>query len=154
MTAPENFARVDGALFRGGRPTPEQAQWLVSSAGVKSVINLELFEEDRAAFAPFPQLQYRHLPDWEPVAAFDPAREDRHLKAFLAAVSDMPKPVYVHCRDGQNRTGLAVAAYRLVVMREPLDAVLADLQSYKGLWEGADTAYLRSLATRVAELAA
>ena len=151
---PDNFARVDADLWRGARPTPQQAQWLVEQ-GIKSVINLELGQEDKASFGMLlRQLEYRHLPDWEPIATFDPSREDQHIKDFLAAVKELPKPVYVHCRDGQNRTGLAVAAYRLVVKDELLASVLADMENYKGLWGVPDAAYVTSLSERIAEFVA
>lgn len=153
MPPPNNFAKVDDVLWRGARPTTEQAAWLVQ-AGVRSVIDLELFEEDRFSWATATfHVEYRHLPDWEPLATFDPAREDEHLKAFLATLRQLPKPCYTHCKNGQNRTGLAVAAYRLIEKRDPLDAVLSDMESYKGLWAVPDAAYVRSLASRVAEFA-
>ena len=152
--APENFAKIDDVLWRGARPRPEQALWLVAQ-GIKSVINLELGQEDIASFKPFlAKLDYHHLPDWEPIVAFDPSREDQHLKDFLATLRALPHPTYVHCRDGQNRTGLASAAYELIDKGAPVDAVIAEMETYKGLWEAPDAAYLRSLAARIGEFRA
>ncbi|HLX18483.1 MAG TPA: tyrosine-protein phosphatase [Bradyrhizobium sp.] len=146
---PANFATVDAVLWRGARPDAAQAGWLFAN-GVRGVINLELFEEDRAAWDGL-AVDYRHLPDWEPLALGPSGIEDRHIKAVLAAIREMPKPIYIHCRDGQNRTGIAVATYCLVEKGEPLDAVLADMKSYRGAWAAGDASYLRSLAGRVAE---
>lgn len=148
---PANFAHVDDNLWRGARPTPAQAQYLLS-AGVASVINLELFEEDKAAWGDS-IIPYVHLADWEPLAMV-PAWEDRHVRSVLAAIRDLPKPVFLHCRDGQNRTGIAVGAYRLVERGDPLDFVLAEMVKYRGLWSRADAAYLTSLAARAADFRA
>lgn len=145
-----NFAKVDDTLWRGARPDSAGAAWLVAQ-GVKSVIDLELSDEDTGNFAPWAgKVQLCHLPDWEPLALAAPI-EDRHIHAFLAAVKRLPKPIYVHCREGQNRTGVAVAAYRLIDKRDSLDAVTADLASYGGLWSIADLRYIRSVAERAAE---
>lgn len=148
LSPPANFAVVDYSLWRGARPTPDQAQWLVSQ-GIKSVVNLELFEEDKEAFGPLlDQLQYRHLEDWEPLPLFVPEIEDAHIHAFLEALPLLPKPVYVHCRDGQNRTGVAVAAYCLV-KGDRLCDVIAVMRSFGGFWRGADTHYIMDLAPRI-----
>jgi hypothetical protein len=144
-----NFGKVDDTVWRGARPDAGGAAWLVD-AGVRSVINLELSDEDRAAFAPSPGIVLCHLPDWEPLVLARVA-EDRHIREVLAAIERLPKPVYVHCREGENRTGLAVAAYRLVVRGDPLEDVLSDLRSFHGLWEDPDEAYVRSIAARLEE---
>ena len=148
----ENFARVDDALWRGARPDAAGAAWLVAQ-GVRTIINLELLHGDQDEFGPaLASLTYLWLPDWEPFAAVMPKIEDRHIKLFLAAIRlGTPRPIYAHCRDGQNRTGLAVAAYRLIEKNDPLDAVLEDMMSYHGLWEAPDVDYIRSLDARRGE---
>jgi len=147
MECPANFAVVDpGVLWRGARPDVPGMAWL-SAQGVKTIINLELLHGD----APPAGVTYITLPDFEPVAAVDPALEDTHIRRVLAAIATTPKPAYIHCRDGQNRTGVAVAAYRIIDKNDPVDAVVADMLSYKGLWAEADERYIRGLAARRAE---
>jgi Tyrosine phosphatase family len=150
----DNFAKVDDVLWRGARPTVAGVRWLIGN-GVKTVINLEMVHDDASAIAAaHATITYLRLRDWEPLAAGGPPLEDHHIRDVLAAIRRSPKLVFIHCRDGQNRTGLAVAAYRLIDKDEPVDAVLADMASFHGFWEKVDAAYIRSLDIRRAEFAA
>jgi hypothetical protein len=53
--------------------------------------------------------------------------------AFLKALDDAPRdgPVYVHCKDGMDRTGVAVAAYRILDCGWAADRALAELRSHQ-----------------------
>lgn len=139
----QHFARVDDVLWRGAKPDAAGYQWL-EAQGCKTIINLEFEESDDAA----PGIVEIHLPDWEPLPRFAPVIEDEHIHAFLAALRDAPKPVFVHCHSGQNRTGVAIAAYRLIDKGEDVDAVIADMKSFGGIWADSDVGYVQSLGAR------
>lgn len=142
---PPLFTRVDQSVWRGAHPDAGSAEWLTRE-GVRAVINLELEHRDSDLFGPTVALV--HLPDWEPVPVLSPGLEDWHVRQLLRAIAILAKPVYLHCRDGQNRTGVAVAAYRLIFRADPLDEVIRDFESFGALWAPADLAYLRGLADR------
>jgi protein tyrosine phosphatase (PTP) superfamily phosphohydrolase (DUF442 family) len=103
-----NFHQVSPTLYRGAEPT---AQGLLELAamGVKTVVNLEMFSAERDC-ANAAGLCYVSLP-------FDPFNpQDATVKAFLAAAMDPSRqPVFVHCLQGSDRTGMMVAVYRVVV---------------------------------------
>ena len=61
------------------------------------------------------EVGYFRIHDWEPLLILAPSIADDHVAHFLAIVSQQPKPVYVHCRYGENRTGVMVAAYRVII---------------------------------------
>lgn len=145
-----NFAKVDSRLWRGARPDAGDASWLQAN-GVITVINLELLHDDDACVKVFGPGCCVHLPDWEALPQLAPKYEDKHIVAFLAAVRGAKGLTYVHCRDGQNRTGIAVAAYRLVELGEDLDLVLKDMAFFKGLWYGIDAAYITGLAAHLGD---
>ena len=154
-----NFCEVaPNTLWRGAKPDEEGAAWLVAH-GVRTVVNLELLHDDLANFgaaknvdAGTPPLktdiQYFRLRDWEPLAIFVPALTDQHVAQFLAIMKQSPKPVYVHCRSGQNRTGVMVAAYRLLIENADLEKTIAEMKQYHGFWSFADSRYLRDLVKR------
>ena len=117
-------------------------------------MNLELLHDDRRAFgearptsAGRHEAGYFRVADWEPNAVIAPALLDDHVAHFLAVVDKQPKPVYVHCRSGQNRTGVMVAAYRVIVEGLSRDAAIAEMRRYQGIWFKADSAYIRSLSS-------
>jgi len=102
-----NFQQVDEHVYRGAQPS---AQGFVSlaSLGIKTVIDLrgknsEQFAVERAG------LHYVRLP-WSGYKAPD----DTQIAAVLALLNDSSDwPVFVHCKRGADRTGTAIACYRI-----------------------------------------
>ena len=149
-----NFCVVTpNVLWRGAKPAQDGAAWLIQH-GVRTIVNLELLHDDRRAFgearptsAGRYELAYFRISDWEANAVLAPALLDEHVAHFLAVVDKQAKPVYVHCRSGQNRTGVMVAAYRVIVEGLSRDAAIAEMRRYQGIWFKADSAYIRSLSS-------
>lgn len=137
-------------LWRGARPDTVGAAALVER-GVRTVVNLEWLNDDRKAFdearVPGDQrydVQYYRVPDWEPLVVLAPRKLDDHVAHFLALTRTQPKPIFVHCRSGQNRTGVMVAAYR-VFDGADIDDAIAEMERYGGAWFKYDAEYIRSL---------
>lgn len=137
-------------LWRGARPGPEAVAALVE-LGVKTVVSLELLLDDRHAFeAATPasgdarEIRYFQLRDWEPLVLLAPSQVDEHVARFLAITRTQPKPLYVHCRSGQNRTGIMVAAYKIFHGAD-IEATIAEMEQYGGFWSKPDADYLRTL---------
>ena len=149
-----NFCVVTpNVLWRGAKPAQDGATWLIQH-GVRTIVNLELLHDDSRVFGEVKpgsvgrrEAGYFRISDWEPNAVLAPALLDEHVAHFLAVVDKQPKPVYVHCRSGQNRTGVMVAAYRVIVEGLSRDAAIAEMRRYQGIWFKADSAYIRSLSS-------
>jgi protein tyrosine/serine phosphatase len=148
----KNFCVVSKEnLWRGGKPSERGAAWLIDN-GIKSVVNLELLYDDlpsllNAKVAPsgVAEIAYFKVRNWEPIAAVSPKLQDQHVARFLAIMASSPKPVYVHCRSGQNRTGVNVAAYRMLVEGMDTETAVAEMKTFKGHWSTVDAKYLRSI---------
>jgi protein tyrosine/serine phosphatase len=118
---------------------------------VKTVINLELLHDDKGTFtAARPNLNieytlnYYSLPDWEPLAVTSKKIIDRRVEDFIAITRIAPWPIFVHCRSGQNRTGMMIAALH-IFKGMPIEQAIDDMLSYGGLWSHQNIAYLRTL---------
>jgi len=140
-------------LWRGARPGPEAAAALVE-LGVKTVVSLELFQDDRDAFETAMissrdsrEIQYFQVRDWEPLVLLAPSKVDDHVAHFLAIARTQPKPIFVHCRSGQNRTGIMVAAYKVFDGADIEDTIL-EMEKYGGFWSKSDADYIRRLTLR------
>ncbi len=106
----ENFHRVNGHVFRGAQPT-RQGWVSLSKLGVKTVIDLrrpvehstkkEQLEVEAAG------MHYINFP----MNGFDTPNYDQIAKV-LASIGDQDT-VFIHCRQGRDRTGTVVAAYRM-----------------------------------------
>ena len=140
-----------GTLWRGSKPDSVGAAALLS-LGVKTVINLELLHDDTEAFqlarpssVLFDKLYYFRIHEWEPNVVVAPSVLDAHVAEFLAIVKTQPKPLYVHCRSGQNRTGVMVAAYRVLLEGWCTESAVVEMGRYKGIWFKQDAEYINSL---------
>lgn len=124
----DNFDRVSATLYRGAQPTEAGIQNLAAQH-VKTVINLR--DGDDAAEARQVRaagMTYVHLPlDAEKVTAGDAQR-------FLDLLAKADGPVFVHCLVGRDRTGLAVAAYRIRVEGWTLQAATKELNDHGHFW--------------------
>lgn len=124
----DNFDQVSPTVYRGAQPSQAGFHTL-ESYHVKTVINLRDSDDSREAqMARDAGMNYIHLPlDAEKVTAADA----RH---FLDLLATAPAPVFVHCMVGRDRTGLAVAAYRVMVQGWSKDAALRDLNAHGHFW--------------------
>jgi len=119
--------------------------------GVKTVVNLELLQDDRDQFlaaklspGQSASVDYFRILEWEPNVVTAPDLLDIHVAQFIAIVRTQAKPVYVHCRSGQNRTGVMVAAYR-VLQGESTQRAIDEMRRYGGIWFKYDAAYIGAL---------
>jgi protein tyrosine/serine phosphatase len=119
---------VPGVLVRGAQFDERGLQSLRDTYGIRSVINLN----DSTAKSEEPWVKslgmtYLALPS----NAFRP--EPEKVLTFLRAMKELSAagPVYVHCRQGMDRTGLAVAAYRIVVEDWDVKRAMAEMRAHQ-----------------------
>ncbi len=125
-------------LWRGGSVDALGAQALVD-LGVKTVVNLQFLHDDLDEFKTThakidSQIQYFQIQAWEPFVVIAPQRLDDQIAEFIAIAKTQPLPLYVHCRSGQNRTGVMVAAYRVLVENMAIEAAVAEMGQFQGVW--------------------
>jgi protein tyrosine phosphatase (PTP) superfamily phosphohydrolase (DUF442 family) len=108
LTGVPNLHKVSDNLYRGAQPTAEGMAAL-KKLGIKTVVNLRAFHSDRDEIGEL-DLAYEHIQ----MVAVHAEKED--VIRFLKIVTDPTKtPVYVHCMQGSDRTGLMSAMYRIFV---------------------------------------
>jgi len=106
-----NFTRINDTLYRGGRPN-EAGMKILKQRGIKTVINLRNNKDDGAQEeirAREAGLNFYTVPlnIW-----FRPkAGQINKLMEIIARAEN--QPVYVHCNLGADRTGMAIAIYRI-----------------------------------------
>jgi protein tyrosine phosphatase (PTP) superfamily phosphohydrolase (DUF442 family) len=118
-----NFAKVSEGLYRGEQPTAEGFVTL-KKMGVRTVVNLRTSGGDRDLLRGT-GLCYAHVPSraWN--------MGTREVAAFLKVVADPAnRPVFVHCQQGADRTGLCVAAYRVMEQGWTADEAAAELPAF------------------------
>jgi len=138
-------------LWRGGKPDKSGAAWLMQQ-GVRTIVNLELIRDDKSAFAGARiantgkyQADYFRIHDWQPLSRLAPSLLDDHVAHFLAIVSQQPKPIYVHCLVGLDRSGVMIAAYRVLVEGAGTEQAIEEMGRYRPPWFAANAKYIRGL---------
>ena len=105
-----NFGEVTPHLFRGGQPGVDGLQTL-KKIGVTIVVDMRgsrsTHEKEVVTGL---GMQYVSIP-WH-----CPFPKDEAFAKFLHVVQENPKKkIFVHCRLGDDRTGMAVASYRMAL---------------------------------------
>jgi tyrosine-protein phosphatase SIW14 len=102
-----NTHAVSPMLYRGAQPTADGFKTL-EAMGVKSIVNLRNLHSDRDAMKGRGMKYFRlHVDTLLP--------EEHEVESFVRILARAENlPVFIHCRQGSDRTGLMVAAYRIV----------------------------------------
>jgi rhodanese/phosphatase family protein len=145
-----NFCVVTpGVLWRGATPGREDAAWLVQH-GVRTVISLQLNMRHAFEGASLdPDLTrsviYFRVQDFIAVDVLTHYHLDDHVAYILAIIKEAPKPVFVSCRAGVDRTGIIAAAYRVLVQGKSQREAIAEMDGFHSPWDPLNARYVRSL---------
>jgi len=102
------FAEVTPKLYRGGQPSIVGIQTL-KTLGIDIVVNMRGGHND-AEEKQVTQLGMRYVS----IPWHCPLPSDKPFAKFIKLIREHPgKKIFVHCRLGDDRTGMAVAAYRM-----------------------------------------
>lgn len=106
----KNFGEVTSYLYRGAQPAPDGFKAL-AGMGVDIVVDLRLSgQSSERKVVTAEGMKYISIP-WHCMFP-----SDKKTALFLKVLRDNPKKkVFVHCRFGDDRTGMMVAAYRMAV---------------------------------------
>jgi len=105
-----NFDRVNHSLYRGGQPNNLGIQSL-KRLGIKTIVNLRMPNvlrvaeetEARANGIIYTNVPMRGL--GRPT--------DMQVAKVLSIIETSPSPVFIHCENGCDRTGIIIACYRI-----------------------------------------
>jgi protein tyrosine/serine phosphatase len=120
-----NFAQVSSNLYRGGLPDEEGIQQL-KKLGIAVVIDMRRGQnKSEEEIVSKLGMQYVSIPSRCPFPSDDPWA--RFLKVMR---ENQNKKVFVHCRLGADRTGMAVAAYRMSEEGWSADEALEEMKAF------------------------
>jgi tyrosine-protein phosphatase SIW14 len=120
-----NFGEVTPNFYRGGQPTRE-ALVALKKKDIQVVIDLRgRASKDEEAEATKLGMTYISIP------SHCPFPKDKPWAKFLKTMEENSgKKVFVHCRLGDDRTGLAVATYRIAEEGWSADEALKEIKSF------------------------
>ncbi len=104
-----NIGRVAPGILRGAQPAPEGYETL-RRMGIRTVVNLRLRHGEKEAVEAA-GMRSVEIP-FDTMKSVDPAKVARVLDVMT---DPRNRPLFVHCAQGKDRTGLVVAVYRIKV---------------------------------------
>jgi len=120
-----NFGEVTPFLYGGAQPSREGFKAL-AAMGIDIVVDLRLSGQpgERKTVNGL-GMQYVSIP-WHCMFP-----KDKTTALFLALLRDNPKKkVFVHCRYGDDRTGMMIAAYRMAAESWTADEARKEMQQF------------------------
>ena len=107
---PDRFSKVSDHIYRGGQPSDDDLRLMSDVYGIKTIVSLD--GNIGGAIAPVVQdLGMEHIVI--PIGGQSSAPLIGYLKNNIASILSNNQPVYVHCRHGSDRTGMAIAFHRM-----------------------------------------
>jgi tyrosine-protein phosphatase SIW14 len=145
-----NGGKINDALLRGAQPRAEGIKEL-KSLGVTTIVDLRGEDPDKIAWerrqAESLGIRFVSIP----VSGWSPPTNDQ-VAAFLALFRDNPKErVFVHCRFGDDRTGVFVATYRMAYEGWPAQQAINEMYffGFNGFWHPSMKAFIRDFPARL-----
>jgi tyrosine-protein phosphatase SIW14 len=125
VTGVKNFGEVTPFLYRGAQPSHDGFKAL-AAMGVDIVVDGRLSGQDsERKVVTALGMQYVSIP-WHCLFP-----KDKTFAKFLALLRDNPKKkVFVHCRYGNDRTGMIIAAYRMAVQNWSAEEAWQEMQQF------------------------
>jgi protein tyrosine/serine phosphatase len=127
----DNFHKVNEKLYRGAQPSAEG--WAsLKKLGVHTVVDLRrptehsIADEKKAVEAAGMQYVNFAMNGWDTPTAEQMAK--------LLPMLEAEGPVFVHCKQGRDRTGSVVAAYRIARERWTNDKAMAEANACGMHW--------------------
>lgn len=118
-----NFAKVTPVLWRGAQPT-EEGFVNLEREGARTIVSLRAYHDD-ALLLQQTGLKYVSIR----ANAWHPEKEDMLL--FLKVLEDQNNwPIFVHCAYGEDRTGYAIATYRIVEEGWSPEQAIKEMKSF------------------------
>lgn len=127
-TGVPNFGEVTSTLYRGGQPTKEGFEAL-ARMGIAIIVDTGRSTRDENLVTNL-GMTYVSLP-W-----YCPFPKGEVFAKFIETTKQNPdKKIFVHCRLGDDRTGMMIAAYRMTVEHWTAEEAMEEMHEfgYRGI---------------------
>jgi tyrosine-protein phosphatase SIW14 len=139
-----NAGRINDHLYRGAQPQ-QQAFPELKKLGVTTIVDLRGEDPGKSAWeqkqAESLGLRFVHIP----ISGWSPPSNEQVVQ-FLSLFRDDPnQKIFLHCRFGDDRTGVFVATYRMALERWPSEQALNEMYffGFNGFWHPSMKTYIR-----------
>jgi len=139
-----NAGKINDVFFRGAQPK-ENGLVALKKLGITTIVDLrgedrEKFEWERKQ-AESLGMRFVHLP----VSGWAPPRDEQVAQFLTLFRDDARQRVFVHCRFGDDRTGVFVATYRMAVEKWSPEKAMEEMYffGFNGFWHPSMKKFIR-----------
>ncbi len=120
----KNVGRIESDVYRGAQPSLEGYATL-KEMGIRTVINLRTSESERS------KVEAAGMRSVEiPLSMLSNGNRDKVDRVIAVMADPSNRPVFVHCRLGEDRTGIVIAAYRMKIQGWPLSLAEKEMDTF------------------------
>ena len=146
----KNAGKINGTLYRGAQPQmPALAR--LKELGVTTVVDLrgEGSEERKREKKEAESLGLRFVSI--PISGWSPPTNEQVAQFLALFRGPAPEKVFVHCRFGDDRTGVMVATYRMAIEKWPSQQALKEMYffGFNGFWHPAMIQFVKDFPARL-----
>jgi len=137
-----NAGKINDSLFRGAQPLSGGFEQL-KKLGITTIVDLRGEDPDKIKWerqqAESAGMHFVNIP----VSGWSPPTNDQ-VAEFLSLFKNKNEKIFVHCRFGDDRTGVFVATYRMTHDHWPPQQAIKEMYffGFNGFWHPAMKSYI------------
>jgi protein tyrosine phosphatase (PTP) superfamily phosphohydrolase (DUF442 family) len=139
-----NAGKINDVLYRGAQPR-EQGLPELKKLGITTIVDLrgedaEKIQWERLHAESF-GMRFVNIP----VSGWAPPTDEQVVQFLSLFRGDSPQKIFVHCRFGDDRTGVFVATYRMAFEKWTADQAMKEMYffGFNGFWHPAMKSFVR-----------
>ena len=139
-----NAGKISGSLYRGAQPHAESFEQL-KALGVTTIVDLRGEDQQKADWergeAARLGMRFVHIP----VSGWSAPTNEQVAQFLSLFQGDPPQTIFVHCRLGEDRTGVFIAMYRIAVDKWSPEQAMKEMYffGFNGFWHPGMKAFVR-----------
>jgi len=145
-----NSGKINDHLYRGAQPRPQGLAEL-KKLGITTIVDPRGEDREKILWerrqAESLGMHFVNIP----VSGWAPPTNEQ-VSEFLSLFRDDPsQKIFVHCRYGDDRTGVFVATYRMAVEKWPAERALKEMYffGFNGFWHPSMISFVRAFPARL-----
>jgi protein tyrosine phosphatase (PTP) superfamily phosphohydrolase (DUF442 family) len=145
-----NAGKINEFLYRGAQPR-EQSLSELKKLGITTIVDLRGEDAEKIQWerkrAESLGMRFVNIP----VSGWSPPTDEQVVQFLSLFHSDSPQKIFVHCRFGDDRTGVFVATYRMAFERWTADQAMKEMYffGFNGFWHPAMKSFVHEFPARL-----
>jgi tyrosine-protein phosphatase SIW14 len=145
-----NAGKISDSLYRGAQPK-EAAFSELKLLGITTIVDLRGEDHGKIAWekrhAESLGMRFVHIP----VSGWSPPTDEQVAEFLTLFRSEPGQKVFVHCRFGDDRTGVFVATYRMALEKWSAEQAMKEMYffGFNGFWHPSMKSYVRAFPERL-----